>query len=158
MLSMLSIVSVDQSRWILKLSTFPICFKSFSNTSFRSKRAVTSLKWSYNQYAECWYNQYVAWYYNHCMRIFDFVVLRLKFLTWASKSRWASPPRLFYYAVTGFPLSWESSESKDIRAMAMSRDIICVITSSARRWRRVVRLASGINFELPSGRECRVVQ
>ena len=26
------------------------------------------------------------------MRIFDFVVVRLKFLTWASKPRWASPP------------------------------------------------------------------
>ena len=92
MLSMLSIVSVDQSRWILKLSTFPICFKSFLNTSFRSKRAVTSLKWSYNQYAECWYNQYVAWYYNHCMRIFCFAFLRLKFSTWASKPRGLSPP------------------------------------------------------------------
>ena len=100
MLSMLSIVSVDQSRWILKLSrSFPICFKSFSNISFRSKRAVTSLKWSYNQYVAWYYNQYVLFSRNnqyvkwiHCMRIFWFAFVRLKFLTWASKPRGLSPP------------------------------------------------------------------
>ena len=79
------------TRWILKLSrSFSDCFKSFSNTSFRSKGAVTSLKWSYNQYVACYYNQYARWI--HCMRIFVFVVIRLKFLTWASKPTGLSPP------------------------------------------------------------------
>ena len=165
---MLSIVSVDPSRWILKLSrSFPICFKSFSNISFRSKRAVTSLKWSYNQYAECWYNQYVAWYYNHCMRIFCFAFLRLKFSTWASKPRGLSPP-IVLLCSDWLPLSWESSESPDIRAMAMARDPICVIEFSTLvmfvggvMGAGIVVLVPGIdlqNFELPGGNECGLVQ
>ena len=86
---------------------------------------MTSLKWSYNQYAKP-HNQYVAWYYNHCMRIFCFAFLRLKFSTWASKPAGLSPP-IVLLCSDWLPLSWESSESPDIRAMAMARDPICVI-------------------------------
>ena len=113
------------TRWILKLSrSFSDCFKSFSNTSFRSKGAVTSLKWSYNQYVACYYNQYARWI--HCMRIFVFVVIRLKFLTWASKPTGLSPPIVLSCSDwLPFKLGkvWESRYS----GHGMSRDPNCVI-------------------------------